>query len=454
MKKLLIVITITAAGFGGYYGIQKIIRYNAGQKTDVKKIMYKSTMLPGEISDKPGKDSMGMDMVPFEPVVKEKKIRYRSTMNPKEISDKPGKDSMGMEMVQFEEHSPDDIETPEGLVSVSISAEKRTMIGLKLEKALPKIIFREITTPVKITQDETRQFKVNTKVSGWVENLYVNQTGQYIRRGAPLLSVYSPELLNAQQEYISAMKAKEKLTGPAGEGMAGSMEELVQASRERLRLYDISDAQIDELKKSGKVERYVTLYSPSSGYVTEKTVSKGQKIAMNDTLMMIVDLSVVWGEADIYETDIPYVKQGMPAEITLSYWPGKVFKGRISLVNPFLSAESRTLKARIEIPNGNIDLKPNMFGEAKISYSIGKKLAVPESAVMRTGSIDYVFKAGKDDLIIPTEVTLGLRSSDGFFEIKSGIKSGERIVTSANFLIDSESALKAAFKSAGSAKQE
>jgi membrane fusion protein, copper/silver efflux system len=206
------------------------------------------------------------------------------------------------------------------------------------------------------------------------------------------------------------------------------------------------------MEKTGKVERYVTLVAPSSGYITEKTVVKGQKMMVNDSLMMIVDLSVIWGEADIYETDIPYVKQGMPVEITLSYWPGKVFKGKISLVNPFLSAESRTLKARIEIPNSNIDLKPNMFGEAKISYSIGKKLAVPESAVMRTGSLDYVFVDGKNDFIIPTEVTLGLRSSDGFFEVKTGIKNGDKIVTSANFLVDSESSLKAAFKSAGSAK--
>jgi membrane fusion protein, copper/silver efflux system len=452
MKKILIILSVMVLAIGGYYGVKKIQQHRSGSTSSAKTIKYRSTMNANEISDKPGKDSMGMDMVPFEPVAKVKKIRYRSTMSPNEISDKPGKDSMGMDMVPFEESSPDDIETPEGLAPVTIPADKRTMIGLTLEKASPKIIFREITTPVKITQDETRQFRVNTKVGGWVENLYVNQTGQYVKRGAPLLSIYSPELLTAQQEYISAIKAKGKLTGPAGEGISDSMDELIQAARERLRLYDISDAQISDMEKTGNVERYVTLVAPSSGYITEKTVVKGQKIMVNDSLMMIVDLSVIWGEADIYETDIPYVKQGMPVEITLSYWPGKVFKGKISLVNPFLSAESRTLKARIEIPNSNIDLKPNMFGEAKISYSIGKKLAVPESAVMRTGSLDYIFVDGKNDLIIPTEVTLGLRSSDGFYEVKTGIKNGDKIVTSANFLVDSESSLKAAFKSAGSAK--
>jgi membrane fusion protein, copper/silver efflux system len=452
MKKILIIISVVALGFAGYYGIQQIQKYKSGQKSSAKIIKYRSTMNPNEISNKPGKDSMGMEMVPFEPVVKVKKIRYRSSMNSNEISDKPGKDSMGMEMVPFEENPPDEIETPEGLASVSIPPDKRTMIGLTFEKVQPKIIYREIITPVKIAQDETRQFKVNTKVSGWVETLYVNQTGQHVQKGAPLLSIYSPELLSAQQEYISALKAKVKLTGPAGEGMSDSMDELIQAARERLHLYDISDTQISELEKSGRVERYVTLSAPSSGYIIEKTVSKGQKIAINDSLMMIVDLSAVWGEVDIYETDIPFIKQGMPVEITLSYWPGKVYKGRISLVNPFLSSESRTLKARIEIPNGNLELKPNMYGDAKLTYSIGKKLAVSESAVMRTGSMDYVFREGKGDLVIPTEVSLGLRSSDGFFEVKSGLKSGEKVVTSANFLVDSESSLKAAFKSAGSAK--
>lgn len=449
MKKIIIGIIICAFGLGAYYAVRVYkAKPAAAQKT--KKTMYRSTMNPNEVSDKPGKDSMGMDMVAFEP--EEKKIRYRSTMNPNEISDKPGKDSMGMDMVAFEDSPSGNIETPDGLAAITVSKEKQKLIGLAFEKVQNKIIFREISSPVKIVQDETRQFKVTTKVSGWVENLFVNQTGQYVRKGTPLLSIYSPELLTAQQEYLSALKAKEKLSGPAGDGIRGDIDALISAARGRLNLFDLSDSQIANLEKKGTIERSTILNAPSSGYVTEKMVSKGQKIAENDALMMIVDLSIIWGEVDIYETDIPYIKQGMPVEITLPYWEGKTFKGKISLVNPFLSPETRTLKARIEIPNHQIELKPNMYGEAKLGYSIGKRLAVPESAVMRTGTVDYVFKEGKNDLIIPTEVTLGLRSSDGFFEIKSGLTAGERVITSANFLIDSESSLKAAFKPSSAAK--
>jgi membrane fusion protein, copper/silver efflux system len=164
--------------------------------------------------------------------------------------------------------------------------------------------------------------------------------------------------------------------------------------------------------------------------------------------MVIVDLSRVWGEIDIHESDLPYVKTGMPVEVTLSYWPGKTFKGIISFLNPFMDSETRVLKARLEIPNSELVLKPNMYGDAKLLYTIGKRSAVPEQAVMQTGERNYVFIKGKGDLIVPYEVRLGVRSSDGYYEVISGLKRGELVVASANFLVDSESSLKAALKSA------
>jgi Cu(I)/Ag(I) efflux system membrane fusion protein len=233
--------------------------------------------------------------------------------------------------------------------------------------------------------------------------------------------------------------------------VSGSLKELEASAREKLRLFDISDAQIERLRAAGKAERTMTLVSPVSGYVTEKSVVQGHRVMMNDMLMTVADLSRVWGEADIYETDLPYVKVGMPAEITLSYWAGKRFRGRISFILPFLESETRTVKARIEIANTNLLLKPGMYADAKLSYSIGRRLAVPESAVMRTGVRDYVFIEGKGDMIVPYEVRLGVRSGDGYFEALSGIKAGERVVSSANFLIDSESSLKAALKAASGA---
>jgi membrane fusion protein, copper/silver efflux system len=362
---------------------------------------------------------------------------------------------MGMDMVPFETAGEgEEIATPPGLAPVSIGKEKRDMIGITFEEVKVRPIRREIRTSVKIAPDETRQFRVMTKVSGWVERLYVNQTGQYVNRGAPLLSVYSPELLSAEQEYLSALKARQRLGTGGDSDMSGTLDEIESAARERLRLLDVSPGQIERIGKTGAVERAVMLYAPSSGYVTEKMVLPGQKIMMNDALMVIVDLSRVWGEIDLHETDLPYVKLGMPVEVTLSYWPEKTFRGKVSFLNPFLDPETRVLRARVEIPNGGLVLKPNMYGDANLSYNVGKKLSVSEQAVMRTGERSYVFIAGKGDLIVPYEVKLGARSSDGFFEVVSGLKGGERVVTSANFLVDSESSLKAAFKEAAGGKKK
>jgi membrane fusion protein, copper/silver efflux system len=419
----------------------------AGQKQ-----LYTCPMHPQIIQDKPGNCPIcGMKLVPLkkEEKQKEKKIMYKSTMNPGEISDKPGKDSMGMELIPFETGGNEEITTPSGLAPVTVPKEKRTIIGLTFEGVKKRDIKKEIQTSVKIVPDETRQFKVTTKVNGWVEKLFVNQTGQYVSKGNPLMSIYSPELLSAQQEYLSTLNAKQKLSGNADTDISGSMDEIEKAVRERLRLLDVSDSQIEHIKNSGKVERELTLYSPASGYVMEKMIIQGQKIMMNDALMTVVDLSSVWGEIDLHETDLPYVRIGMTAEITLSYWQEKTFRGRISFLNPFLDPDTRVLKARVEIPNHGLILKPNMYGNARLTYNLGKKLSVSDQAVMQTGDRSYVFIEGTGYLIVPYEVKLGIRSGDGYYEVLSGLKGGEKVVTSANFLIDSESSLKSAFREAG-----
>jgi multidrug efflux pump subunit AcrA (membrane-fusion protein) len=436
---------------GGYFLATYLLPIGHAPHREEQKQLYTCPMHPQIIQDKPGDCPIcGMKLVPLkkEDAHKEKKIMYRSSMNPGEVSDRPGKDSMGMDMVPFEVGGEEEeIATPSGLAPVSIGKEKRDMIGLSFEMVGERAIQKEIRTSVRIVPDETRQFRVMTKVSGWVERLYVNQTGQFVKRGSPLLSIYSPELLSAQQEYLSALKARKRMGG-GDDDMSGTLDEIESAARERLRLLDVSGSQLDRIRTTGAVERTVTLYAPSSGYVTEKMVLQGQKIMMNDALMVIVDLSRVWGELDIHESDLPYVRIGMPVDVTLSYWEGKLFRGRVSFLNPFMDPETRVLKARVEIPNGGLVLKPNMYGDAKMLYNVGTKRAVSEQAVMRTGERNYVFIAGKGDLIVPYEVKLGARSSDGYYEVISGLKGGERVVTSANFLVDSESSLKAAFKEA------
>jgi len=412
------------------------------------KKVYTCPMHPQITSDSPGDCPIcGMRLVeqkknaPAAGAAPVKKTKYRSTMNPNEVSDKPGKDSMGMDMVPFEaEEKP--ASAPKGLADITITPEQRTRLGLTFGTTEMRDITRDIRTSARIVPDETRMFTVTTKIDGYVDKLYVNVTGQEVKKGQPLLTVYSPELVSSQQEYLTAVTIAKNLSHSADASIAEGGKKLIDSARKRLKLWDISKQQIDRLEETGEVEKYLTLYAPSSGYVIEKKVLPGQKIMPGELLLIVADLSVVWAEADIYESDLPYVKVGMPVTLTLSYWPGKSFEGKVSFLYPYLDPQTRTLKARLIINNPELLLKGDMYGDARLNYDLGRKPAVPESAVMRTGTRSYVFVAGEGDEIKPVEVTIGIRS-EGYFEVLSGLRPGERVVTSANFLVDSESSLKA-----------
>jgi len=430
-----------------------------------KKVMYRSTMMPNEVSDKPGKDSMGMDMVPFEVVeskqalpvsgkteeqpAPKKKIRYRSTMNPGEISDKPGKDSMGMDMVPFEVEEGGTVAEVGGRIQVKISPERQQLIGIKTAPVRSQPVHKLIKAVGRVDYAEPNISIVNLKFDGWVEKLFVNSTGRAVRRGEPLFDIYSPELLAAQQEYLIALKAG---------AMFGDASSILKSAREKLRLWDIPDKEVEELGRTGQTKKTVTIYSPGSGIVIEKNILQGQKIVSGENLFKIVDLSRVWIFGEIYEYELPFIKTGQEAKISLSYYPGESFAGRITYIYPYLKPETRTNQVRIEADNPGLKLKPEMFANLEIHVDYGTRLTVPSDAVLDAGDTKIVFVAKGDGYFEPREVKLGVKGQD-MYEVLGGLSDGENVVTSANFLIDSESSLKAALSrmiraSAGDGKHD
>ena len=333
-------------------------------------------------------------------------------------------------------------ETPQ----VDISPEQQQLIGVKTVKVSLKTIQKVIRTVGRIEADERKQATINTKIEGWIEKLHVDYTGRYIKKGEPLVEIYSPELLATQQEFLALIKwAKQpgdkKKDDTLSLMLSKDAEVSLDAARQRLRLWDISEDQIKQIEQTGKPFRTLTLYSPVSGFVTQKMAVQGMKVLPGEKLFDIADLSVIWIIADIYEYEMPLVKVGQQAKITLSYFPGKELSSKIDYIYPTMSADTRTAKIRLTLPNPQGLLKPQMFTNVEIRISLGQKLVVPESAVIDTGTSQVVYVDKGEGAFEPREVELGLRA-DGSVEVLRGVKAGEKVAASANFLIDSEAQLK------------
>ncbi len=338
---------------------------------------------------------------------------------------------------------------------VEIPAEKQQLIGVKTVEVSVRPLRKVIRTVGLVEYDERRLATVNTKFEGWVEKLYVDYNGKYVKKDEPLADMYSPELLATQQEYINLLKWAKKedsaqshsagRTGvnntSLGEMLSNDVKVMVEAARQRLRLWDISDAQIDRIGETGKPIRTLTLYSPVNGYVVQKTALKGMKVMPGEKLFDIADLSVLWVVADIYENELSMVKQGEMAKITLNYFPDKEFSSHIDYIYPSVSGTTRTVKARFEIPNYGGRLKPQMYTNIEVKIDLGKKLSIPDDAVIDTGTRQVVYVDRGEGNFEPREVTLGMRA-EGMREVLKGLKAGEKVAASATFLIDSEAQLK------------
>jgi len=327
--------------------------------------------------------------------------------------------------------------------SVQISSERQQLIGVRFGTVEKRTLQKVIRTVGRIDFDEKRIGIVSPKIGGWIEALYVDFTGRFVRKGEPLLTIYSPELVSTQEEYLMALKARRDWAhSPFGEVSKGG-DLLAQSSRRRLKLWDISDAQIKALEDSGEPTKTLTLFSPFSGHVIEKMVTKGQFVDAGMALFKIVDLSVVWLLADVYENELTDIRLGQPAAVRMAYYPGETFTGKAIYIYPYLDPQTRTATVRYEFANPHGKLKPEMFGDVEITVHLGDKLAVAEGAVIDTGVRRVVIVDRGSGYFEPREVRLGAKAGD-VFEVLDGLLAGERVVTSANFLIDSESKLKEA----------
>ncbi|HMK56619.1 MAG TPA: efflux RND transporter periplasmic adaptor subunit [Dissulfurispiraceae bacterium] len=346
---------------------------------------------------------------------------------------------------QNTEQAQDQAEAP----TVEISPEQQQLIGVKTVTAEIKPMRKIIRTVGLVAYDERRLSTVNTKFDGWIEKLHVDYSGRYVRKGEPLADIYSPELLATQQEFINLLKWKNEERSIKNQDIGSMLSRdsnvIIEGARQRLRLWDISDEQIDKIEKTGKPIRSLTIYSPVSGYVVQKSALKGARVAAGEKLFDIADLSTVWILSDIFEYELPLVKPGEKAIISLSYFPGKEFSSDIDYVYPTISGETRSAKVRFTVPNPGNRLKPQMYTNVEVKINIGKKLVVPEDAVLDAGKRQVVYVDKGEGNFEPREVGVGMRS-DGMIEISNGLQAGERVASSANFLIDSEAKLKGVVK--------
>ena len=384
------------------------------------------------------------------PAKARKVLYYRNPMGLPDTSPTPKKDQMGMDYIPVYDGEDEDPGKSGVPGQIRISTEKIQKLGVRTETATLRALGRTVRAAGRVEPDERRIHVVSPKFEGYVERLQVNVTGQPVAKGQALFEVYSPELVSAQREYAIAAQGVQAMASAAGEAQAG-MKQLAESSLARLRNWDLSPEQVAALVKSGEPRRTITFRSPVSGIVTEKKAVQGMRFMPGEMLYQVTDLSSVWVIADVFEQDIGLVRSGSQATVQINAYPEKTFRGRITYVYPTMKADTRTVPVRIELANPGHLLKPAMF--AQVEVQVGGKtpvIAVPDSAVIDSGTRQIVLVQAGEGRFEPREVKLGARS-DNYVEVRQGVKEGEHVVVAANFLIDAESNLKAAIGGLASA---
>ena len=434
----------------------------AQAQVEKKAVRYHCPMHTDYVSDKPGTCPIcGMHLVPVDKKAptasaetkgERKVLFYRNPMDPSVTSPVPAKDSMGMDYVPvYSDEATTATSSVPGMAPVHLDSRGLELSGVQTAVAERQVLQRTTRAVGVVAPDESRIRHVHTKTSGWIEKLYVNSLGQVVRSGQPLLSIYSPQLLASQEEFLRAREAADRFAGSSLPEVRRGGADLLEASRRRLELLDVPRSLITQLEKTGKAQRTVTLYAPASGFVTGKEIYEGMQVGPEMDLLTVTDLSRVWVEADFYEYESRALTVGRTASVTLPYDPGVRLTGRVTYVYPTLDPQSRTLKARLEFPNRGLALKPGMYVDVEPEVEASEGVVIPDSAVIDSGLRKVVFvekRLEEGTAFIPREVNVGSRG-EGRAVILSGIEAGERVAVRANFLLDSESRLRAAVAGLG-----
>jgi len=444
---IVILLLVISIGLNAYLLLSGPSNGTAERGEGAAEQLYTCGMHPDVIQEGPGICPIcGMDLVPLGGAASaaaprgERKVAYWvAPMDPNYISDQPGKSPMGMDLVPVYQ---DELRT--GVVKIDPVTLQN--IGVTTTLAERRDLTVVLRTNGIVTVAEDAEYRVNPKISGWIEKLYVSRTGDLVQKGDPLLEIYSPELVAAQEEYLLAASSAEVLEASGIERVSSGGRDLLESARRRLELWDITTDQIQELEKTGQVSRTLKLYSPKRGIVLHKNAIEGAAVKPGRDLFRIASLSPIWVAAQIFESELPWVRQGDRVEVVSPYDPEILLQGRVDYIYPYLDPKSRTANVRIVLTNPNLELRPDMYVDVRILTSPKKDvIAIPRNSVIRSGERDIVFVALGEGRFLPREVKIGVEAVP-YFEILDGLSPGTEVVTSAQFLLDSEATLQEAIQ--------
>ena len=435
LARIFLILLIALTPFG-------LVSCKPGESKPASKTLYTCGMHPQIVQDHPGDCPIcGMHLEPIRKQAAgtaatpgERKVKfYKSTMMPGEISQKPGKDSMGMDMVPVYEESPAATTADSSVIAIDPVTVQN--MGIRTAEVTRGPLRKIIRTVGVVDYDETALTDVTVKYKGWIERLFVDSTGKEVTKGEPLFEIYSPDLVTAQNEYLIALGA--------GAGVAN----LKASALRKLKNLDVSAEQIAALERTHEIKRTLTVTAPGTGIVVEKMAVQGQMVDAGMKLYRLADLSLVWVQSQVYEQDLPYVKLGQEAEVRLTYLPDRKFQGRVTYLYPTLDEKTRTARVRMEFHNQGLFLKPGMFANVELKADLDQSaLLVADSAILRSGEKNTVFVALEGGKFEPRTVVIGARGEGGTYQVLRGLKEGERVVTSGQFMLDSESQLKEAIQ--------